>query len=67
MSRVHLLIGPVGAGKSTYATTLADHLPGVRLTLDDWMSALYGDDPRPPDRMAWYAERTERCLGLIRD
>lgn len=65
MARVHLLIGPVGAGKSTYATTLAASLPGVRLTLDDWMAALYRDDPRPPDRMAWYVERTERCLGLI--
>lgn len=31
------------------------------------MARLYGDDPRPEDRMRWYGERTERCLGLIRD
>lgn len=63
---LHLIIGPVGAGKSTLGRHLAATHGGVRLTLDDWMARLYGDDPRPAtDRLAWYAARTARCLALI--
>lgn len=64
---LHLIIGPVGAGKSTFARTLSEELGAVRLTLDAWMATLYGDDERPPDRMAWYGARVERCLGVIRE
>ncbi|MEZ4233333.1 MAG: ATP-binding protein [Polyangiaceae bacterium] len=63
---LHLLLGPVGAGKSTYGRQLANEQRALRLTLDDWMARLFGDDPRPEDgRIAWYVERTQRCLGLI--
>lgn len=66
MSTLHLILGPVGAGKSTYAAALAARLPAPRFTLDMWMATLYGDDPRPPgDRRAWYAERVDRCLSVI--
>ena len=38
----------------------------MRLTLDDWMARLYGDDPRPADgRLEGYGERVERCFELI--
>ncbi len=63
---LHLLLGPVGAGKSTYGRKLANERRALRLTLDDWMARLFGDDPRPEtERIAWYTERTARCLGLI--
>jgi predicted kinase len=66
MSHVHLIIGPVGAGKSTFGLKLSRELGAVRLTLDDWMATLYGDDERPAEgRIQWYLERTERCLNLI--
>lgn len=65
MPRIHLIIGPVGAGKSTFARTLAAEERAVRLGLDDWMAKLYGADERPADRLAWYRERTERCLEVI--
>lgn len=66
MAHIHLLIGPVGSGKSTFARKLGNDLPAVRLILDDWMAELYGGDERPADRLRWYVERTGRCLSLIR-
>ena len=66
MSHIHLIIGPVGAGKSTFGMQLCRERRAVRLTLDEWMTALYGDDERPSEgRIQWYMKRTERCLDLI--
>ncbi len=63
--RVYLVIGPVGAGKSTFACKLADEQAALRLTLDDWMAVLFRPD-RPDDGvMAWYRERTARCVEQI--
>ncbi|MEQ9503358.1 MAG: ATP-binding protein [Deltaproteobacteria bacterium] len=64
---IHLVIGPVGAGKSTYAKKIAERNHAVRLTLDAWMARLYGDDERPADRVGWYLERVERCLAQIQE
>lgn len=66
MAHAHLIIGPVGSGKSTFARRLAQEHTAVRLTLDEWMAALYGADERPVEgRIGWYVERTERCLELL--
>ncbi|GGX62729.1 AAA family ATPase [Saccharospirillum salsuginis] len=63
-----LLIGPVGAGKTTYAEQQALVSRLVFLDLDTWMVRLFGDDPRPGDGvLAWYMERCERCRELIWD
>lgn len=65
---LHLLIGPVGAGKTTYALRRAASSPGLVLDLDSWMVRLYGADPRPrEDVMDWYLERRDRCRGLLWD
>lgn len=37
-----LMVGHVGAGKSTYARTLAEQQPALRLTPDEWMMPLFG-------------------------
>ncbi|MEQ1571308.1 MAG: ATP-binding protein [Myxococcota bacterium] len=65
MSVVHLVIGPVGAGKTTWCRALAARERAVHLNLDAWMTTLYGADPRPADRLGWYLERRDRCLGQI--
>jgi predicted kinase len=66
MSRVRLVIGPVGAGKSTFCRALAARERAVHLNLDAWMTRLYGADPRPAEgRIAWYLERRDRCLAQI--
>lgn len=65
-SALHLILGPVGAGKSTFARSLSAQEKAVRLILDDWMAQLYGADERPATgRIAWYLERRDRCLAQI--
>lgn len=65
MPTIHLIEGPVGAGKSTYAGKLALELGAPHLNLDEWMVTLFRPD-RPQDNfMAWYAERKERCIAQI--
>lgn len=60
---IHLLAGLNGAGKTTLARKLAETLPGVRFSLDEWMLRLHGlrfDDDR-------YPELAQRCRELIWD
>jgi predicted kinase len=65
MARIHLIIGPVGAGKSTFAKKLSEEHRAPRLILDEWMALLFRPD-RPEDGVfAWYRERTERCVEMI--
>jgi predicted kinase len=66
MPRIHLLLGPVGAGKSTLAAQLAHEHGAVAFDLDDWMTTLFGDDTRPETGvMGWYVERTQRVTRQI--
>lgn len=65
---VHLLVGPVGAGKTTFGRRRAADSRAVFLDLDSWMVRLYGDDTRPSDGvMDWYLERRDRCRELLWD
>ncbi|MDD2177683.1 ATP-binding protein [Acidovorax sp. D2M1] len=64
--RIHLVIGPVGAGKSTFVRQLVQQHRAVPLNLDDWMATLFSPDrPDTADVMAWYVPRTLRCLAQI--
>ncbi len=66
MSQLHLIIGPVGAGKSTFLGHLCEQQEAVGINLDAWMARLYGDDERPAEgKVAWYLERRARCLEQI--
>lgn len=61
-----MLIGPVGAGKTTVGRRLAACQPAVFLDLDTWMAQLFGDDPRPASGVIeWYLERRARCVGAL--
>jgi predicted kinase len=60
---IHLMCGLVAAGKTTVARGLAQQLPAVRLSRDEWMLRLYGgkyDDPL-------YVERLGPCTELMWD
>jgi predicted kinase len=62
---IHLVCGSTGAGKTTYATQLAERSGAVRFSIDEWMSALFWiDSPEPLDPL-WSMERVERCLVQI--
>ena len=63
--RLHLVLGPVGAGKSTFAERLARDHRAVRLTLDEWMTKLFSQDRPDHGVMDWYIERTVRCIEVI--
>ena len=62
---VHLLIGPVGAGKSTVALRLSRERHAVRLILDEWMAVLFRDDRPESGFVEWYVERAQRCVDQI--
>lgn len=65
MATVHLIEGPVGAGKSTYAIALASQCQGVHIALDEWFAALFSPDRPSTDVVPWYTQRKERLIQLI--
>ncbi len=65
MPRIHLVVGPVGAGKSTHALALCREHHAVRLTLDEWMTNLFRPDRPATNVIEWYVERAERCVDQI--
>ena len=65
MPKVHLVEGPVGAGKSTYAFTLVRQTDGIHVALDEWFAALFSPDRPAGDFVPWYVARKERLLALI--
>ena len=63
---LHLLIGPVGAGKSTWAARWSAHRPALVLDLDTCMVRLFGEDTRPESGvMQWYMARRARVSALL--
>ena len=68
MGTLTLVIGPVGAGKTTFARQRVLKERAVLLDVDTWMVRLFGKDTRPQENViAWYLERRERCRALIWD
>ena len=65
MAKVHLIVGPVAAGKSTFALGVCREHRAVRITLDEWMTVLFRPDRPDAGVMEWYRERTARCIELI--
>lgn len=65
MGMVHIVEGPVGAGKTTFANQLGRQYKTPPLVMDDWMVRLFSAD-RPQDNIwPWYAERKKRCIDQI--
>ena len=62
---IHVLLGPVGAGKSTLALKLAREHRAVRLTLDEWMVRLFSADRPDSGVVEWYRERARRAVAQI--
>ena len=62
---MHLIEGPVGAGKSTFAFALARELGAPHLNLDAWMASLFLPDRPEGHTFEWYAERKDRLVARI--
>ena len=65
MATIHLIEGPVGVGKSTFAGRMSVSQGLPLLNLDEWMVNLFSPDRPSTDFMAWYAECKQRCLRQI--
>jgi predicted kinase len=63
MATAHLIHGYLGAGKTTFAKRLEREISAVRFTHDEWMRALYGDDP--PEQQ--FADHARRVSDLMED
>jgi len=60
---VYVLCGFIGAGKTTFAKKLEEQTGAVRITKDEWLIQMVGNDPTI-DR---YEDHDSRMCGLSRD
>ena len=65
MGVIHMICGPIGAGKTTYAIKLAEEQGAVRFTSDDWISELFLPDEPEPITTDWWITRHRRCEPII--
>ena len=62
---LHTILGPCGAGKTTYARALARRENAVTFVLDEWMARLFAPDMPEPIQYDWMIERVARCEAQI--
>ncbi len=62
---LHVIFGPSGAGKTTYANSFARRERAVAFILDDWMARLFAPDMPEPIEYEWMIERVQRCEAQI--
>ena len=65
MPTVHLICGPTGAGKTTFARELATEPDALRFSIDEWMANLFAADTPDPLTFEWAIERVGRCEAQI--
>lgn len=64
MSRLIIVCGLTGAGKTTYSIKLSEELNAIRFSIDPWMQTLFSKDMKSLD-FSWMMERVERCQVQI--
>lgn len=62
---VHVVVGPVGVGKTTYGRRWAAAHGAVHLVLDEWMRTLYAPDAPTPPSLEWMLPRVRRCEAMM--
>jgi predicted kinase len=69
---IHLICGPIGAGKTTYAKSLSEKEGAILFSEDEWLSKLFVPDA--PENLLeqpmqvvgeWAAEKYQRCRSQI--
>lgn len=64
MTRLILVCGPTGVGKTTYSISLAKEIEAIRFSIDPWMQTLFSKDMTELD-YSWMIERVNRCYEQI--
>jgi len=68
MANLFLIVGNVGAGKSTYSAKLADQQDAHVFSVDEWMKNLFVMDMPNPPSYEWALERTQRIeVQMLRE
>ena len=62
---LHVIFGPSGAGKTTYAHAFARKEGAVAFVLDEWMARLFAPDMPQQVEYDWLVERVGRCEAQI--
>ena len=62
---IHIVFGPTGAGKTTYALKLARQRNAVFFAVDEWMRTLFFPDIVDEIEFTWAMERVTRCENMI--
>jgi predicted kinase len=62
---IHLVAGSTGAGKTTFSMKLADEQGALRLSIDEWMTLLFGPDQPAQIEFAWMMDRVNRCEAVM--
>ncbi|HEY8616402.1 ATP-binding protein [Phenylobacterium sp.] len=62
---LHVIFGPSGAGKTTYAQAFARREGAVSFILDEWMARLFAPDMPEKIEYDWMVERVARCEAQI--
>ena len=62
---VHMVYGPQGAGKSTFAAQLSAQTGAAVFGIDDWMLGLFMEDLPEQMSLEWISGRTQRCERVI--
>ena len=65
MSKIHLICGLVGAGKTTFATQLSCEKSAMLFSIDEWMTTLFTPDLKGDIEYDWAMERIGRIESLI--
>jgi len=69
---IHLICGPIGAGKTSFAHELAEQHQAIRFSEDEWLNTLFVPDApenlleEPIENVAqWASEKYQRCRSQI--
>ena len=65
MAIIHLICGPVGAGKTTFSVKLAGEIGAIHFAIDEWMTNLFTPDLDGDIEYDWAMMRIGRMEGLI--
>jgi predicted kinase len=62
---IHIIFGPIGAGKSTFAIELAKKHNAIKFSTDEWFKNLFFGDINSMPELKWTFERISRCESQI--